>query len=453
MLCSVILHTSMSEVSMGESTLSTLYQVCQNQDYWCMFRVARQALRYGQYQLALRLLETLNHQVTSNGAIYFISCLKWFVSSQISLQSPSDESGELSISELDSAILSLTKAIRSIEAASKFSSQFNFHSTYLNLLLSDLETHRRAQCVCNMYWSCPPPAIGKIEGARTGDDLIRYGRLTEELRKCSADFHLLYSRYSSLQETLLDADTETHRHVKMLMERIFLMTQLVDSLLSGEKQFSDSITQEADENSAFLNSIKREWPNVTSFSDSHEVVISLQQIRALKAASYRLLTEQRLPLPRYFFQKLQTTTATINVRPHQKPGESVLMHAQSYLTLTVEGIISYSSSDHQKKVKKVSVELQSRVQQSGSASHGAADVLGKESPKTETNLQNTVKVVNEYFCTDFLLAFPLPGIHSVKIACKVIDCNDIHWDIGCTADITVKSYKEKKHSSLMKSST
>jgi len=53
------------------------------------------------------------------------------------------------------------------------------------------------------------------------------------------------------------------------------------------------------------------------------------------------------------------------------------MHAQSYLTLTVEGIISYSSSDHQKKVKKVSVELQSRVQQSGSASHGAADVLGK----------------------------------------------------------------------------
>ena len=38
----------------------------------------------------------------------------------------------------------------------------------------------------------------------------------------------------------------------------------------------------------------------------------LQNIESLKSASLRLMTEDRLPLPRYFFQRLQTTTATVN---------------------------------------------------------------------------------------------------------------------------------------------
>ena len=41
-------------------------------------------------------------------------------------------------------------------------------------------------------------------------------------------------------------------------------------------------------------------------------VCILQNIESLKSASLRLMTEDRLPLPRYFFQRLQTTTATVN---------------------------------------------------------------------------------------------------------------------------------------------
>ena len=64
--------------------------------------------------------------------------------------------------------------------------RFSFHSLYLSLLLTELTNHRTLQCVCNMYWSCPPPAIGKVEGARTGDDLVRLvngGIIT--VNKCS----------------------------------------------------------------------------------------------------------------------------------------------------------------------------------------------------------------------------------------------------------------------------
>ena len=65
MLSAVILHTSMSYVDIGKSTLSTLCAVLDEQDYWSKYRVARQALRFGQYELAVRLLDQLQNQVIS----------------------------------------------------------------------------------------------------------------------------------------------------------------------------------------------------------------------------------------------------------------------------------------------------------------------------------------------------------------------------------------------------
>ena len=69
---------------------------------------------------------------------------------------------------------------------------------------------------------------------------------------------------------------------------------------------------------------------------------------------------------------------------------------------------------------------------------------------SDIDLESTVKLSNEYFSTEFLLSFTEPGIHTAKIVCYMLDSNDIKWDINCNADVVVKSYKEKKHSSLMK---
>lgn len=68
-------------------------------------------------------------------------------------------------------------------------------------------------------------------------------------------------------------------------------------------------------------------------------------------------------------------------------------------------------------------------------------------------MSSTVKVSNDYFSSEFLLGFPEPGQHNVRIVCKVVDCNGIDWDIDCSADVAVKAFREKKHSTLMKSST
>ena len=78
-------------------------------------------------------------------------------------------------------------------------------------------------------------------------------------------------------------------------------------------------------------------------------------------------------------------------------------------------------------------------------------ILFQGSVSSDIDLESTVKLTNEYFSTEFLLSFPEPGLHTAKIVCYMLDCNDIKWDINCNAEIVVKSYKEKKHSSLMKS--
>ena len=76
MLCAVILHTA-SQVEIGDSTLSALTEVVSQQDYWSIYRVVRQALRFGQYEQVPKLIGKLTDQVlkirqVNIGVSYFL---------------------------------------------------------------------------------------------------------------------------------------------------------------------------------------------------------------------------------------------------------------------------------------------------------------------------------------------------------------------------------------------
>lgn len=68
----------------------------------------------------------------------------------------------------------------------------------------------------------------------------------------------------------------------------------------------------------------------------------------------------------------------------------------------------------------------------------------------DVELTQMANISNDYFCTEFLLNFPQAGNHTLKIDCRVLDSNDISWDIDCNSEISVKSFREKKHSSTVK---
>ena len=49
---------------------------------------------------------------------------------------------------------------------------------------------------------------------------------------------------------------------------------------------------------------------------------------------------------------------------------------------------------------------------------------------------------NDYFSAQFLLAFPVAGIHAVSIEAAVVDENGVEWRTGPRAALSVKSYDE-----------
>ena len=81
--------------------------------------------------------------------------------------------------------------------------------------------------------------------------------------------------------------------------------------------------------------------------------------------------------------------------PHQKHGESVLVHNQSYLTLKVEGIVNYSNQQSAyQKVRRVCISLNSRKQVSSSGT-------STSTASSQHDSLSSGKVSKELYSNDF----------------------------------------------------
>lgn len=61
---------------------------------------------------------------------------------------------------------------------------------------------------------------------------------------------------------------------------------------------------------------------------------------------------------------------------------------------------------------------------------------------TTNNLSHSVEPHNDYFSVNFLLTFPVTGLHTVHIRADVIDENETLWKTGPTSSLSVKSYDD-----------
>lgn len=57
-------------------------------------------------------------------------------------------------------------------------------------------------------------------------------------------------------------------------------------------------------------------------------------------------------------------------------------------------------------------------------------------------MSQQVEPHNDYFSTQFLLAFPITGQHQVALEAAVVDEDDVVWTTGPRDTVTVKSYDE-----------
>ena len=54
----------------------------------------------------------------------------------------------------------------------------------------------------------------------------------------------------------------------------------------------------------------------------------------------------------------------------------------------------------------------------------------------------TVEPSNDYFSCNFLLSFPVPGLHLVELRKQVVDDGGATWSMGMPVKLMVKSYDE-----------
>ena len=54
----------------------------------------------------------------------------------------------------------------------------------------------------------------------------------------------------------------------------------------------------------------------------------------------------------------------------------------------------------------------------------------------------TAEPSNDYFSINFLLSFPVPGLHLVELRKQVVDDSGATWCMGMPVKLLVKSYDE-----------
>lgn len=69
------------------------------------------------------------------------------------------------------------------------------------------------------------------------------------------------------------------------------------------------------------------------------------------------------------------------------------------------------------------------------------------------DLVKTAEPHNDYFSANFLLTFPVTGIHGVTIRAAILDSEDIVWNTSAQSSFLVKSEDQayqKQHQVLMR---
>merc|ERR1712126_313125 len=149
-------------------------------------------------------------------------------------------------------------------------------------------------------------------------------------------------------------------------------------------------------------------------------------------SAVKCLHEFSLPFPRYFFQSLQNTTIKLSITPQPKQSsDHVLVANSTNLAVKVEGIIQHRQIPNlYRKIEEITLSVSAHLQKPNIPKDGKI-------PDTNVNLSKSVKPHNDFFSAQFLLEFPVAGIHIVTIDTSVGDETGKSWHTGPKAQLSV----------------
>ncbi|XP_064622387.1 integrator complex subunit 7-like [Lineus longissimus] len=413
--------------------------------YWIAYRIIRQALRYGHHQVATQLCRDTMTKVSTEHFFFWVGALESFSSAENYL-SDLEYSGHMSpIDTINQATVNYYKGISSLTAATTPTYPLTFQIEYTRMRVETLTAYVQLINACTCFRTNPPPAIATTFAMSTGQEQHKCGRGAQQLQRSVEQFSNLVTQYSTLYEQSFDADPASLDNVQLLQQSCQLIVYIIETVLN-KKSVSDIVDQEVAGHltaslegqgltDAFRN-LLGQLRQICLSTDSS--VISYKHIDFLMKACIKLASVP-LCMPRYFFQTLQSTTIKLAISPQPRnPNDPISIQADTHLTLKVEGVIQHGDRPGLfRKIHKVKIEVSSSLQ---SRSQTAQDVKPIENPPNE--MSYTSEPHNDYFSSEFLLSFPVLGLHMIYIEASIIDENGLLWKTGPRTTLMIKSWDD-----------
>ncbi|CAH1791227.1 unnamed protein product [Owenia fusiformis] len=448
-----ILATLIFEASVGSEIMPQAKEVILDftmwTNQWIAYKIARQASRYGQHNTASQIYGTLTNKVSTENLHYWLSALRHLSQGEMCLKDIKGDL-ELVLKDLADAGVHYHQAYVMLQAASDSNFSLEFPCQFTKLRIGVLEALAQLVKTCNTLKLSPPPAIATSLAEATGQNIVKCGRVVEQLQKDAARFRELETGYKSLYQMSFDADPVTLLNIEEQQQWCKLMAGMIEAMFSRRTQ---NLSHQMDTNSSYspegasvcienqrlaetshdLEKITETLTQITS-----ELPVSFQHMQCLTHAACRITATPML-FPRYFFQQQQSTDVKLAISPQTKgSSDPIMVQNNTHLTVKVEGVIQHAIQQGlYRKVNSITIDVASVLQSRSTSSSN-----GKVSESSPNNMHQTCQPHNDYFCVEFLLIFPVTGLHNVTIDTSIVDDAGIQWHTGPKSTLTVKSYDE-----------
>ncbi|XP_021563756.1 integrator complex subunit 7 isoform X2 [Carlito syrichta] len=396
---------------------------------WTVYRIARQASRMGNHDMARELYQSLLTQVASEHFYFWLNSLKEFSHAEQCLTGLLEENYSSALSCIAESLKFYHKGIASLTAASTPLNPLSFQCEFVKLRIDLLQAFSQLICTCNSLKTSPPPAIATTIAMTLGNDLQRCGRISNQMKQSMEEFRSLASRYGDLYQASFDADSATLRNVELQQQSCLLISHAIEALIldpesASFQEYGSAGTAQAD--SEYERRMMSVYNHVL---EEHTACLCNAIIALLKVP---------LSFQRYFFQKLQSTSIKLALSPSPRnPAEPIAVQNNQQLALKVEGVVQHGSKPGLfRKIQSVCLNVSSTLQsKSGQDYKIPIDNMTNE-------MEQRVEPHNDYFSTQFLLNFAILGTHNITVESSVKDANGIVWKTGPRTTIFVKSLED-----------
>ncbi|XP_042189110.1 integrator complex subunit 7-like [Callorhinchus milii] len=170
-----------SQKTLSSEVKSVINQQLENvANSWTVYKIARQASRMGNHDMAGELYHGLLTQVASEHFYFWLNSLKEFSKAEQCLAGLKDNESSAALTSIAEALKYYQRGIASLTAASTPSNPLTFQCEFVKLRIDVLLAFSQLICTCNSLKTSPPPAIATAIAMASGNDLQRCGRITNQ---------------------------------------------------------------------------------------------------------------------------------------------------------------------------------------------------------------------------------------------------------------------------------